>query len=258
MRNKFFRTRNLSQPQILPDFFNLEKNDELRLFQKLIYSIKENRNSIKNIGKRSSRNVNNNYKSNTINHKQTIKHNLESNINLSKEYNNFCGSFLKPDYYSFAPGKKILKDLKSNGVEKTLRKHFFKKIPQANYIKKANVYSISRNKSNSSIKSKYLDLINKCNCSNNECVYIKNNTKYKNIYKKDNYIIPKKEKKVIIFEYNINKDKIQHNKKKESKINNTLLKGSFKHSFNNSMSYLSSSTSCNSKKMKNLKKSIIK
>ena len=27
--NKFFRTRNLSQPQILPDFFNLEKNDEL-------------------------------------------------------------------------------------------------------------------------------------------------------------------------------------------------------------------------------------
>ena len=258
MKNKYFRTRNLSQPQILPDFFNLEKNDEFLLFQKLIYSIKENRNSIKKIEKRSSRNVNNYYKSNTINHKQKIKHNLESNINLSKQYNNFCGSFLKPDYYSFAPGKKILKDLKSNGVEKTLRKHFFKKIPKANYIKKANVYSISKNKSNTSIKSKYLDLINKCSCSNNDSIYIKNNNKYKNIYKKGNYIIPKKEKKVIIFEYNINKDKIQHNKKKENNINNTLMQGSFKHSFNNSKSFLSSSTSCNSKKIKNVKKSIIK
>ena len=246
MRNKFFRKRNLSQPQILQDFFNLEKNDEFRLFQKLINSIKENRINKKNIEKRSSRNVNNYYKSNTINHKQTIKHNLESNINLSKQYNNFCGSFLNPDYYSFAPGKKILKDLKSNGVEKTIYKHFFKKIPKVNYIKIANVYSLSKNNSTYSIRSKYLDLINKCDYSNNDSIYIKNNSKYKNIHKMNNHIIPKKEKKVVIFEYNINKDNIQNNKKNENKINN------------NSKSYLSSSTSYNSKKIKNLKKSIIK
>ena len=245
MKNKL--KRNLSQTQILPDFFNLEKNDEDRFLNKLIYFIKENKNNSKNFRQRNNKNnINNHYKSNTINYKNIIKKSLESNINLSKEYNNFCGSFLYPDYYSFAPGKKILKDLKSNGVEKTIFKHFFKNIPKTNYIKKSNIYSVIRNKKNSTRKSKYLGFINNKN-SNNNRIY-KNN----NIIKINNDIIPEQKKKVIIFEYNIKKGKAKENDDKENNFNNCLINENFKYSFSKSKSYLNSSNSYNSKKMKNI------
>ena len=258
MRNKIIRKRNLSQPEILPDFYNLAKNDEERFFYKLISSIKDNKRKPNNVRLRNI--INNDYKSNTINNKTLIKKHLESNINLSKEYNNFCGSFLFPDY-SFASGKKILRDLKSIGVEKTINKHFIRKIPKANYIKKSNVYSITNKKSNSVIKSKYLDLIQNNNNNhliNNNSLMNKKNKKYHNSIKYNDYynqIVPDRKKRIIIFEYNDKKD--NKNKKKiiEKPINSTIInRNSFcKQNTNNSQSYISSSTSCKSKKIRNMK-----
>ena len=258
MRNKIFRKRNLSQPQILPDFYNLAKNDEERLFYKLISSIKDSKRKPNNVRLRNI--INNNCKSNTINNKTLIKRHLESNINLSKEYNNFCGSFLFPDY-NFASGKKILRDLKSNGAEKTINKHFIRKIPKANYIKKSNVHPITNKKSNSVIKSKYLDLIqnNNSHSNNNNSLMIKKNKKYNNSIKYNDYynqIVPDRKKRIIIFEYNAKKDNKIKNKKIENAINSTIInRNSFckKSSNNNSQSYISSSTSCKSKKIRNMK-----
>ena len=258
MRNKIFRKRNLSQPQILPDFYNLAKNDEERLFYKLISSIKDSKRKPNNVRLRNI--INNNCKSNTINNKTLIKRHLESNINLSKEYNNFCGSFLFPDY-SFASGKKILRDLKSNGAEKTINKHFIRKIPKANYINKSNVHPITNKKSNSVIKSKYLDLIqnNNSHSNNNNSLMIKKNKKYNNSIKYNDYynqIVPDRKKRIIIFEYNAKKDNKIKKKKIENAINSTIInRNSFckKSSNNNSQSYISSSTSCKSKKIRNMK-----
>ena len=260
MRNKIIRKKNLSQPEILSDFFNLAKNDEERLFYKLVSSIKCIKRKPNNIRLRNTINNNNNYyKSNTINNKTLIKKSLESNINLSKEYNNFCGSFLFPDY-TFASGKKILKDLKSNGVEKTINKHFIKKIPKANYIKKSNVYSITKKRHNSVLKSKYNNLIqsNNSHSNINNSLIIKNNKKYINNIKYDkfnNYILPDRKKRIIIFEYNAKKDNKIKKKKIENAINSTIInRNSFcKQNTNNSKSHLSSSTSCNSKKIRNIK-----
>ena len=257
MRNKIFRKRNLSQPEILPDFYNLAKNDEERFFYKLISSIKDNKRKPNNVRLRNI--INNDYKSNTINNKTLIKKHLESNINLSKEYNNFCGSFLFPDY-SFASGKKILRDLKSNGVEKTLNKHFIRKIPKANYIKNSNVYSITNKKSNSVIKSKYLDLIqnNNSHSNNNNSLMIKKNKKYINSIKYNDYynqFVPDRKNRIIIFEYNDKKDYTIKKKITEKAINSTIINRNsfYKKNTNNSQSYISSSTSCKSKKIKNIK-----
>ena len=255
MKNKIFRKRNLSQPSILPDFFNLAKNDEEKLFYKLVSTIKDNKRKPNNIRLRNIINKNNYNKSNTINNKTLIKKNLESNINLSKEYNNFCGSFLYPDY-SFATGKKILKDLKSNGLEKTINKHFIQKIPKADFIKKSNVYSITNKKHNSVIKSKYFNLIQNNNSKSNiNSLIYKNINKYNksNSIKYNNYnnhILPHRKKRVIIFEYN---DKKTNNTIKKKKIENAINSIIINKSSFGRQSINSSSTSCNSKKIRNIK-----
>lgn len=245
MKNKIGLKRNLSQPDILPDFSNIILNDEEKLFYKLISSIKKKKNNF-------SKNIEIYYnKSNKINHhKSLIKKNLESNINLSKEYKNFCGSFLYPDY-TFAAGKKILKDLKLIGPEKTVCKHFTKKIPKANYIKKSNAYSITRNKRKSVIKSKYLNLIqgNQPSSNNNNFIIKTYNKSNNNIFKINNHKISNKHKKNKVLEFN-KKNKI------ENSINNSTLmnRSSFcRHSTNNKNSYSSSSTTYKSKIIRNIK-----
>ena len=118
MRKKLLKKRNLSQTEIVPDFLNFIKKEEEVLLYKLISSIKSD--------KISSKNLRDNYhKSKSMNNKSIKINNLKSCINLSKENKNFCGSFLYPDY-KFVSGKKILKDLKSNGAEKTISKYYNK------------------------------------------------------------------------------------------------------------------------------------
>ena len=179
MTNKLFRKRTLSQPGVLPAFFNLEQNDEDKLFHNLISAIKQNKNKTKNIRLRNGKeNKSNNFnKSRTINTKILIKKKLESNINLSKDYHNFGGSFLFPDY-SFIPGKKVLKDLKSTGVERAINKNFNKDYHKPNFIKKSNTFSLIKPRSNSVLISKYLNLI-KGFPSNNNNLINKNKKKIK-------------------------------------------------------------------------------
>ena len=117
---KLFKKRNLSQTDIFHEYSNLEKKNEQKLFAKLICSIKDNTYNSKNI-KLKHNQINNYHESKSMNNRNIKINNLKSNINLSKEYNNFCGSFLYPDY-NFATGKKVLKYLKTNGVEKTIFK----------------------------------------------------------------------------------------------------------------------------------------
>ena len=147
---KLFKKRNLSQTDIFHEYSNLEKKNEQKLFAKIICSIKDNTYNSKNIRLKHNQ-INNYHGSKSMNNRNIKINNLKSNINLSKEYNNFCGSFLYPDY-NFATGKKVLKYLKTNGVEKTIFKHFLKKNLKPNYIKNANTYNIIRNKNNSVLK----------------------------------------------------------------------------------------------------------
>ena len=232
MKNYIIRKKNLSQKEILPDFFNLRKNNEKHLLSKLRSSIKQDKNKSKNIRLRNTinDNINNYYKSKTLNQKEVIKKKLKSNINLSKEYNNFCRSFLYPDY-NFVSGKKILNALKSNGAEKTVNKYFSKIIPKANHIKHSNIFSITKNRNISTIKSKYLNLANKA-YSNNSSLISANNKKSNKKFKTNlnNTICNNYNNKIVIlYEYNTQKDNMKKKVKllKQSHKTNTLLNKNF-------------------------------
>jgi hypothetical protein len=110
-----------------------------------------------------------------MNNRNIKINNLKSNINLSKEYNNFCGSFLYPDY-EYVPGKRILNELKSIGVERTVNKYFSKKNKKVDFIKNSNTYSIMNNRNISTIKTKYLY----STYSNNNTLVFRKNKNMKN------------------------------------------------------------------------------
>ena len=137
--------------------------------------------------------------------------------------------------------------MKSNGVERTINKNFTN-FPKPNFLKKRNTFSIIKPKSNSVIKSKYLDLINGIPSYSNNLMN-KNKRKTLNKLVKKN-LFPKKEKKAIQYEYNMNK------KDNKGRMNNSTLlnKSSFyRQSLNNSRSTLSSSIIYKSK-LNNIRK----
>ena len=264
MKNILNRKRNFSQSTL--DILYLNENLEDRLISKLLKNLKENKSKLCNLKIRNKININNDttyHKSKTLNNKCVIKKNLESCINLSKEYNNFCGNFLFPDY-QYAAGKKILKELKSNGPDKTVQKHFSHKIQKSNCVKSAKSISRSRNQFRI-IKSKYMSLIN-CNTNNkltrapikkkynapsNNKVY--NNIKHKIIYYEMNGKEKSLDKKNYIF-------KIYNNRNLRNKniINNSTINKSrssfIRDSISNSKSYISNSTTCFSKSLKDIKR----
>ena len=207
-----------------------------------------------------------NFKNSKIhNKKSNIKKNLESSINLSK--NNFCGSFLVPDYV-FVTGAEILGDLKTKGAQRTIVRHFSKDIPKANFIKNKNNLkscSATRNKG-PNIKSKYFELINSNISRINKMTSFKKSktVKYPNRLK----YFDKCNKSFLNF---FNGTNLKANKTKNNYFDfkeyndkffknsvhniNTINKQSFYSStLNNSRTYLSSSTSCSSKNLKYLKK----
>ena len=108
--------KNFFNDDYLNDSINIEQNEEQKLLLRLISSLKEKKDDYKNRRNRINNSVNNYHKSNkfikAVNYKILIKKGLESNINLSKGYNNFCGNFLYPDY-KYKSASKILKDLKT-------------------------------------------------------------------------------------------------------------------------------------------------
>ena len=197
------------------------------------------------------------YKNSKVqNKKSNIKKNLESSINYSK--NNFCGSFLVPDY-TYVTGTKILSDLKSKGAEKTVKRHFSKDIPKADFIKNFKCYSFTRNKT-AAIKSKYFNLVNSNITRINKMTSFKNNSgthfdhrlRSSDKYNKSfNYFfsginLKKNKAKNNYFNYNNNKDKVSKNSGNNI-YNNIFIKSFYASSLNNSKSILSSSTSCSSK-----------
>ena len=213
-------------------------------------SFRQNKNKLNIVKTRNSitnTNNKNNVKSKTINHKQIIQKKLKSNINLSNEYTNYCGSFLYPDY-EYVPGKTILNELKSNGAERTINKYFSKNKSKVNYIKNTNTYAIIKNRNISTIKSKYI------NYSSNNISIANRNIKNKKIIKnKFNYTtcVDNNKKVTVLYEYSRQKPyKIRNDKIiKKNKFGFFGKKNSF-----NSRNSKSSSTSCNSIKMKNVKK----
>ena len=221
----------------------------------------KNNNKMKKIKSMFTSNIIN-YKNRKIHHhKIDIKKNLESSINLSKNY--FCGSFLFPDYV-FVSGAEILKELKSKGPERTIRKHFSKDVPKANFLKNKNHFkscSVTRNKG-PNIKSKYFELVNS-NISriNNLTSFKKNKTKncpnmlkYYDKYNKTfiNYFngnsLNTKIKKNDYFSFNTFNNKILKNSR--CYINNKSKQSFYGSTINNSRTYLNSSTSCSSKTLK--------
>lgn len=267
MKSNLARRRTSSQSSYLADSLCLEVNEEEKLLSKLIHSLKENNKaSLKN--KNYIANRNNYRKSNKIhyhkkvNRKSLIKSNLDSKINLSKGYTNFCGSFLFPDY-EFVSASDILKDLKTKGAEKAITKHFSKEKQKTDFIKNSKPNLISRNKKKLS-NSKYLNLINsvrpnysKFN-SLNELI-VRNNPKlnYHKSYYHFKTINTDKNKKPSISEFTWKNENRKNNnslfKNKENitnnTTNNTVNRSSFgRNSLNNSKSY-NSSTSCNSKSL---------
>ena len=163
MKSNLARRRTSSQSSYLADSLCLEVNEEEKLLSKLIHSLKEN-NKASQKNKKYIADRNNYRKSNkihmhkTVNQKSLIKSNLDSKINLSKGYTNFCGSFLFPDY-EFVSASDILKDLKTKGAKKVITKHFSKEKQKADFIKNSKPNLISRNKKKAT-NSKYLNLIN--------------------------------------------------------------------------------------------------
>ena len=263
MKNNL-KKKNFSNDEYLSDSINIEQNEEQRLLSRLISSLKETKDNYKNRRNRTNNSVNNYRKSNkfnkTVNYKSLIKKGLESNINLSKGYNNFCGSFLFPDY-NYISASKILKDLKTKGAEKAIRNNFSPNYQRANFINNVRPSPITRNKK-PIIKSKYLNLINSVRPKYNNNLFIKNNKKYfNNIKNYYNTINIHKKKKGISLNYNIQEEvsKISNNniiQNKENKntsnnsinlnLNNTLMnKNSFYRNSLNNKSF-NSSTSCNS------------
>ena len=204
-------------------------------------------------------------KANIHNKKSYIQKTLESSINLTK--NNFCGSFLVPDYV-FVSGAEILKELKTKGVERTVIRHFSKDIPKANYLKNKNNFksiSITRNK-RPNIKSKYFDLVNSnisrinritsfkknktTKCPNRLKYYDKCNKSFQNFFNGNN--LKAKKTKNNYFNFSYYNDKTFKNS--GYGLNNIKKQLFFSSCLNNSKSYLSSSTSCSSKTLRYLKK----
>jgi len=267
MKNNIPKRRTSSQSSYLADSLCLEVNEEEKLLSKLIHSLKEN-NKASQKHKNYIANRNNYRKSNkihihkTVNHKSLIKSNLDSKINLSKGYNNFCGSFLLPDY-EFVSASDILKDLKSKGAEKAITKHFSKDKQKADFIKNSKPSLISRNKKKV-VNSKYLNLIssvrpNYSKFHNLNGLIVRNNPKlnYNKTYYHFKTINADKIKKPSISKFiwknenRKNNDSLFRNKENitNNTNNNTINRSSFgRNSLNNSKSY-SSSTSCNSKNL---------
>ena len=252
MKNNFFRKRSLSQKEFLPIYNDLRINEEKEFITKLINTLRENKNKMKIVKTRNtfSNNNNNNindYKSQIINPKQVIQKKLKSNINLSNEYSNFCGSFLYPDY-EYVPGKRILNELKSIGVERTVNKYFSKKNKKVDFIKNSNTYSIMNNRNISTIKTKYLY----STYSNNNTLVFRKNKKNKKIIKNkfnNNTCVDNNKKVVVLYEYNRQNNKVKNDRPiKSNKYGLFKNRNSF-----NSRNSISSSTSCNSIKMKNFK-----
>lgn len=260
------KTRKLEEKKFFNDSYQTREKKLENYFHNMFTCFKNTKNSEKKKQLKSML-ISNiiNYKKNTKTHnkKSIIKKSMESSINLSK--NNFCGSFLVPDYI-FVSGAQILKELKSKGAEKTITKHFSKEIPKVNFIKNNNSFktcSATRNKG-PYLKSKYFDLINSnisrinkitsfnrsktTKCPNRLKYHDKYNKSFLNFFNGDN--LKAKKKKNNYFNFNNDSDKFFKNI--GNNINN-LSKNSYFSSLNNSKTYLSSSTTCSSKTIKFLK-----
>ena len=221
----------------------------------------KNNNKMKKIKSMFTSNIIN-YKNRKIHHhKIDIKKNLESSINLSKNY--FCGSFLVPDYFNVS-GATILNELKSKGPEHTISKHFTRDYPKPNFIRNYKSYSATRNKSKS--KTKYLDLVNynalrinkinpikktpKAKISNKLKYYDKCDKSFFNFFNGEN--LKAKNTKKNYFDFNINNNN-NFFEKSGYNNNNISVKSIYGQSLNNSKTLLSASTSCSSKNIKYLK-----
>jgi hypothetical protein len=204
-----------------------------------------------------------NYKQKKIqHHKSEIKKNLESSINLSK--NNFCGSFLVPDYFQVS-GATLLKELRKKGPEIVVSKHFSRDYPKANLIRNYKSCSITRN--NSKNKSKYFELMNsnvsrinkitsfkkpnKAKLSNKLKYYDKYNKSFFNFFNGESLKAKNSKKKY--FDFNIHKNN-KFYEKSGCNNNNISIKSFNCQSLNNSRSILSANTSCSSKNLKYYKK----
>ena len=257
------KNRKSTEKDYCNDSSDLKEQRFQNYFHNMFFSFK----NFKNFEKKKK--IKSSFTSDLINYKNAnghqkksyIKKNLESSINLSK--NNFCGSFLFPDYV-FISGATILSELKSKGAERTIKKHFSKDIPRANFLKNKNHFkscSVTRNKG-SNIKSKYFSLVNS-NISriNNLTSFKKNKTKncpnmlkYYDKYNKTfiNYFngnsLNTKIKKNDYFSFNTFNNKILKNSR--CYINNKSKQSFYGSTINNSRTYLNSSTSCSSKTLK--------
>ena len=221
----------------------------------------KNYNKMKKIKSMFTSNIVNNKNRKIHHHKIDIKKNLESSINLSKNY--FCGSFLVPDYFNVS-GATILNELKSKGPEQTISKHFSQDYPKANFIRNYKSYSATRKKSKS--KTKYLDLVNynasainkinpirktpKAKFSNRLKYYDKCDKSFFNFFNVEN--LKAKNIKKNYFDFNISNNN-KFFEKSGINNNNISIKSIYGQSLNNSKTLLSSSTSCSSKNIKYLK-----
>ena len=257
------KNRKSSEKDYSNDSYDFKEQKFQNYFHNMLSSLKNMKNfeKKKKIKSLFTSDLNNYKKANAHHKKSNIKKNLESSINLSK--NNFCGSFLFPDYV-FVSGAEILKELKSKGPERTIRKHFSKDVPKANFLKNKNHFkscSVTRNKG-PNIKSKYFSLVNS-NISriNNLTSFKKNKTKncpnmlkYYDKYNKTfiNYFngnsLNTKIKKNDYFSFNTFNNKILKNSR--CYINNKSKQSFYGSTINNSRTYLNSSTSCSSKTLK--------
>ena len=158
---------------------NFSKNSIELVYQKQEKMFYNMFSSIKNDKFERKKKLKSMFTPNIINfRKYNIKKNLESSINYSK--NNYCGSFLAPDY-SYVSGTKILYDLKSKGPEKTVNRYFSRDIPKADLIR--NCKSISIRNKGKCIKSKYFNLINSNITRINRITSFKKNIISKNVSK---------------------------------------------------------------------------
>lgn len=257
------KNRKSSEKDYSNDSYDFKEQKFQNYFRNMLSSLKNMKNfeKKKKIKSLFTSDLNNYKKANAHHKKSNIRKNLESSINLSK--NNFCGSFLFPDYV-FVSGAEILKELKSKGPERTIRKHFSKDVPKANFLKNKNHFkscSVTRNKG-PNIKSKYFSLVNS-NISriNNLTSFKKNKTKncpnilkYYDKYNKTfiNYFngnsLNTKIKKNDYFSFNTFNNKILKNSR--CYINNKSKQSFYGSTINNSRTYLNSSTSCSSKTLK--------
>ena len=201
MKFKSFRNSNSNKNFISNKISNLKQKSD-NLFSKYSSLIKENKRKSNDLilRKKVRYNSRNDYhRINFIDDKKNIKHILESNINLSENYKNFCGSFLYPSYHSRTKSR-IINDLKSFGAKRTVNKHFFIDFLSPSKLIKNKIYNINKKNLKSMNQSRYYSLINSSSLldSNNNIIGI-NNKKYLN----DNYFNKSfKNKKNIFKRYN--------------------------------------------------------